>query len=144
VSASDSVPVPAGHERPDGVDDLTVAAVGKLTEALETVIQARGQLYAFHQTTGSADLQLDEAVDLLNKAGHHDLAQRIETELVGRNVIPGHWTFKLVEEYDATYYDLFTELEKAVRDQLVDGRRHLKEAEMKQRRVTPGEPGHEI
>jgi hypothetical protein len=133
-----------GHERPAGVDDATVEAVGKLTEALETVIQARGQLYAFHQTTGSADLQLDKAVELLRKAGHTALADRISTELIGRNVISGRWTFQLVEDYDDNYYDLFTQLEKTARDQLTGGRRHLFEAEMKQRRVTPDQPGHEI
>jgi hypothetical protein len=133
-----------GHERPAGVDDATVEAVGKLTEALETVIQARGQLYAFHQTTGSADLQLDKAVELLRKAGHTGLADRISTELIGRNVVSGRWTFQLVEDYDDNYYDLFTQLEKAARDQLTGGRRHLLEAEMKQRRVTPDQPGHEI
>lgn len=138
------VPVPRGHQRPDGVDDLTVAAVGRLSEALETVIAARGLLYAFHQQTGRADLQLDDAVELLQKAGHHDLADRISTELIGRNVIPGHWTFQLVEEYDDTYYTLFTELEQLARDQLMAGRRHLAEAEMKQRRATPDYPGHEI
>jgi hypothetical protein len=139
-----AVPVPEGHERPDGVDDATVAAVGKLTEALETVIQARGHLYAFHQTTGQADLQLDEVVDLLRTAGHHELAERISTELIGRNVLPGRWTFRIVEEYDDNYYTVFADLEKEARDQLTSGRRHLAEAEMKQRRVTPGRPGHEI
>ncbi|WP_328320916.1 hypothetical protein OHA70_23030 [Kribbella sp. NBC_00382] len=138
------VPVAEGHERPAGVDDLTVEAVGKLTEALETVIRARGQLYAFHQLTGSADLQLDKAVEFLRTAGHTALADRISTELIGRNVISGRWTFQLVEEYDDNYYDLFTQLEKTARDQLTGGRRHLAEAEMKQRRVSPDQPGHEI
>lgn len=140
----DVAPPPAGHTRPEGVDDLTVAAVGTLTDALETVIRARGHLYAFHQLTGRADHRLDDAVELLRKAGHHDLADRIRTELIGRNVIPGRWTFRIIEEYDDHYYDLFVELEKAARDQLTGGIRHLNEAEMKQRRVTPGQPGHEI
>ena len=30
------------HQRPDGVDDVTIEAVGLLTEALETVERARG------------------------------------------------------------------------------------------------------
>ncbi len=38
---------PPQHRRPDGVADETVEAVGKLSEALETVEQARGHLYAF-------------------------------------------------------------------------------------------------
>ncbi len=90
-----------------GMDDKTVEAVGKITEALETTERARGHLYSFHQLTGSADLQLGEGVDLLRQAGHTELADRIEHDLVGRNVIDGRWTFQVVEEYDDTYWSTF-------------------------------------
>ena len=50
------------HRTPDGVDDATVEALGKLSEALETCERARGHLYSFHQLTGSADIELGEAV----------------------------------------------------------------------------------
>jgi hypothetical protein len=132
-----------GHSRPRTADDTTVAAVGKISEALETTERARGHLYSMHQLTGSADLLLDEAVTLLREAGHDELGGRIERELIGRNVVAGRWTFQLVEEYDDGYYALFKALEQAVRDRLMDGRRHVFEAEMKQRRRTRGEPGHE-
>jgi hypothetical protein len=123
------------HRRPAGVSDQTVEALGKLSEALETVERARGHLYDLHQLIGHADLMLDEAVALFRDAGHAELAERIETELVGRNVIPGHWTFQIVEEFDDGYYALFKELDRTARDQLVQGRRHLYEAEMKQQRI---------
>ena len=131
------------HGRPPGVDDDTVAAVGKLSEALETVERARGHLYAMHQLTGAADLALDEAAALLRSAGHDALADRVEQELIGRNVIHGRWTFQLVEEYDDGYWAVFRELERATRDELLGGRRHVYEAEMKERRRTHGSPGHE-
>ena len=102
----------------------------------------RGHLYAFHRRSGTADLTLGEAVDLLRKAGHEELADRIDTELVGRNVIHGRWTFQIVEEYDDTYWTPFRELEREVREQLVDGRRHLYEAEMKERERTAGDAHH--
>ena len=54
--------------RPD-LDDTTVEALGKLSEALETVDQARGFLYAFHQLTGKADRQMQDAVDLRLRDG---------------------------------------------------------------------------
>jgi hypothetical protein len=136
--------LPPSHQRPDGVDDLTVAAVGTLTDALETVIRARGHLYAFHQLTGRADHRLDDAVELLREAGHTDLAEHITTTLIGRNVNPGRWTFQIIEDYDDGYYDHFVALERRARDELMEGKRHLNEAEMKQRRITPGLPGHEI
>jgi len=131
------------HRRPAGVSDTTVEALGKLGEALETIEQARGHLYALHQLTGRADFMLDDAVDLLRKAGHHELADRVATELVGRNLLAGRWTFQVVEEFDDGYYALFRKLEEQARDELVGGRRHLYEAELKERRRTGGIPGHE-
>jgi glycogen debranching enzyme len=68
-------------------EDTTVEAVGKITEALETIERARGHLYSFHQLTGTADFQLGDAVDLLREAGHTELADRLErdaTELKAR------------------------------------------------------------
>lgn len=88
------------HTPPSGVDDLTVEAVGLVTEALER-------------------------------------------DLVGRNVLPGRWTFQVVEAYDDTYWSPFRDLERSVRDRLVQGRRHLFEAQMKEDRRTHGRPHHE-
>jgi hypothetical protein len=130
------------HTRPDGVSDVTVEALGKLSEALECAEEARGLLYSFHRRTGEADLMLGDAVGLLRDAGHDALADRIDTELVGRNVIHGRWTFQIVEEYDETYFALFKELDQLARDQLVEGRRHLFEAEMKERERTAGDAHH--
>jgi hypothetical protein len=144
MSSDDSNEGPdAAHRRPAGLDDLTVQALGKLSEALETVERARGHLYAMHQLTGTADFQLDEAVSLFEQAGHSGTAERIARELIGRNVTPGHWTFQLVEEYDDGYYADFRAIERAAREQHAQGRRHLYEAELKERRRTPGRPGHE-
>lgn len=123
--------------------DATVEALGKLSEALEVVEEARGFLYAFHRRCGTADLALGEAVGLLRDAGHVHLADRIERELVGRNIVEGRWSFQVVEEYDDGYYALFKQLEHTARDDLVDGRRHLYEAQMKEDRRTHGAPGHE-
>ncbi|MEV4811974.1 hypothetical protein [Micromonospora avicenniae] len=131
------------HRRPADVSDDTVAALGKLSEALECVERARGHLYSLHQLIGHADLMLDDAVEMFRDAGHPEIAERIHTELLGRNVIAGRWTFQIVEDFDDGYYALFRELDRYAREQLVGGRRHLYEAEMKERRRTRGLPGHE-
>ena len=132
----------AEHTRPEGVTDATVEALGKLSEALEVVEDARGSLYRFHRLTGTADLTLGEAVEMLRKAGHGDLADRIDQELLGRNILQGRWTFQIMEEYDDGYYATFKELDREAREQLVGGRRHLFEAEMKEDRRTHGHPDH--
>jgi hypothetical protein len=131
------------HRRPAEVDDATVEALGKLSEALEVVEDARGRLYAFHRLTGMADLALGDAVDLFRQAGHEAIADRLLDELLGRNVLEGRWTFQVVEEYDDGYYATFKRLEATARDDLVAGRRHLFEAEMKEERRTHGRRHHE-
>jgi hypothetical protein len=130
------------HCPPPDVDELTVRAVGKLTEALETTERARGHLYEFHQLTGKADFEVSDAVELLRQAGHAALADRLEDDLVGRNVLYGRWTFQVVEDYDDNYWTAFRELEREVRNQLVGGRRHLHEAGLKEERRTHGHPHH--
>jgi hypothetical protein len=131
------------HQRPDGVDDATVEALGKVSEALETVEQARGHLYAFHQLSGHADLTLQDGVRALRQAGHTELAEEIETAVVGRNVLSGRWTFQVVEDYDDGYWSVFREHERKAREMLAGGRRHLYESEMKERERTRGLAGHE-
>ena len=111
-------------------DEATIEAVGRLTDALDTVEVARGHLYAFHRMTGSAGREMAEAADLLEKAGHQAEAQRLRERFVGRDVIDGRWTFELVEEYDGFFYGPFRLFEAEVRD-LVGGHRHLHEAGLK-------------
>jgi len=130
------------HTRPDGATDTAVEAAGKMSEALEKLERARGHLYGFHQLVGEADLALDEVLDGLRECGEHEVAERLETELLGRNVIPGRWTFQIVEAFDDTYWEVFRAHERAVRDALVGGRRHVYESEMKERRRTHGREGH--
>ena len=130
------------HRVPEGVSDATVEAVGKLSEALEWIERARGRLYDFHQMSGRADLTVGEAVVALREAGHEALADRLEHELVGRNVLEGRWTFQVVEEYDDGYWSVARELEREVRDELIRSRRHVFEARMKEDRRTHGNPAH--
>ncbi|MEH1017658.1 hypothetical protein V6U90_31865 [Micromonospora sp. CPCC 206060] len=132
-----------GHARPVWLDDASVEALGELSKALETIHRVRGHLYSVHQLVGGADLTLDRVVKLLREAGHDEVADRVEHELLGRNVLPGRWTFQVVEEFDDGYYAAFQEIERYARKKLAGGRRHIFEAEMKERRRTHGMPGHE-
>jgi hypothetical protein len=133
----------SAHQVPEGVSEATVEALGSLSAAIEVIEHARGLLYGFHRLTGTADLNIGEAVEQLRKAGHTELADRIDRELVGRNVIAGRWTFQIMEDYDDGYYATAKELERTAREQLVGGKRHLYEAGMKEDRRTPAQPHHE-
>src|SRR3954464_899809 len=115
--------------RPD-LDDATVEALGKLSEALEVVEHARGLLYGFHRLTGAADLALQEAGGLFRTAGHPELADDLDRDLVGRNVIADRWTFQIVEDYDAHYWTTFRAFDERARQELSAGDRHVYEARM--------------
>lgn len=128
----------APHARPDHADDATVVAAGKVREYTEWVIRARGRLYDFHQMLGHADALLGEAVDLLSVAGHTALADGIRAELLGRNAVPDRWSFEVVEDFDATYWAPAQAWDRRVRDELMAGRPHVHEAEMKATRRTDG------
>jgi hypothetical protein len=124
------------HARPDGLDDASVEAAGRVREAYEWLIRARGSLYDFHQQVGRADALLGEGLEALRDAGHEGLAEELSTTWVGRNALPDRWTFEVVEAFDDTYFEVATRGERLVRERLLDGRRHVHEAELKaQRRV---------
>ena len=108
----------AEHRRPHGVSAETVSAVGKGSEALEFLERARGPLYSFHRLMGGADLTLGAAVQELREAGHPEQADRLATELIGRNVLAGRWTFQVVQELDDGYWTALRDHERRVRDEL--------------------------
>ncbi|MFJ3913799.1 hypothetical protein [Streptomyces vinaceus] len=99
-------------------------------------------LYGVDQLTGTADFELDDAVRLLREAGHDAQARLVEREILGRNVIPGHWTFQIVEAYNDSYYRPFVAIERDIVAELADGCGHLHEARLKERRRTPGHRDH--
>jgi hypothetical protein len=113
------------------MDDATVDALGKISEALEIVDHARGLLYAFHRHCGMADLTLQEGVRMLRSAGHPEMADEIDQVLVGRDIIKDRWSFQVVEDYDANYWEVFRAMERRTRARLGDAEPHIYEAEMK-------------
>lgn len=126
------------HARPRGDDDAAIAAAGKVSEAYEWIVRARGRLYDFHQLMGRADALLGEGIDALRDAGQAELAEELTRTWLGRNAIPDRWTFEIVEAFDDTYYEVATTGERRVRAEVCGGRRHVHEAEMKGDRRTAG------
>lgn len=137
-----SEPVKASeHQTPEGVSEKTIEGVGKLSEGFEYIERAKGHLYSFHQLMGRADFLVGDAAELLREAGHEEFADRLERELVGRNVLDGRWTFQVVEEFDDVYYEFFRGIERESRE-LTGGVRHLYEARLKEQRRSKDVPGH--
>jgi hypothetical protein len=119
------------RRRPPGVSDEVIAALGKLSEALEGADHARGMLFGFHQLCGTVDANVQEAVTMFRKAGMAELADEIEECLVGRDIVDGRWSFQLVEAYDDQYWSVFRDVEREARERAGVPDRHVYEAEMK-------------
>ena len=132
----------AAHQRPEGVSDELLDAMGKVSEALEWVERMRGRLYDFHQMTGHADFLFGDAADALRAAGCEQAAHAVRDEVVGRNILDGRWTFQIVEEFEQHYYEPVRALEQCLRDELMEGKRHVLEAELKEQRRSSGHPAH--
>jgi hypothetical protein len=124
-------------------DDKVVAAIGKASEAMEYVERARGHLYEFHQLMGHADLVFGEASDMLKAAGLDDSSEELKSELVGRNVLDGRWTFQIVDEFNELYHQPAAAMVRGLEVAYLDGQRHVYERHMKEDRRTHGKPGHE-
>ncbi len=132
------------HRRPEGVNDATIEALGKLSAALDHVEDARGHLYAFHRLCGSAETTLEEATAMIRDAGHFEIADALDRGVLGRNPLPGMWSFQMVEAYDDGFYAEAKAIQQRATDELVEGKRHIFEAEMKELRRTRGREGHEV
>lgn len=130
---------PTEHDRPDGLDDATMDALTELGAALEVAEDARGHLYSFHRLSGRADLDLQSALKKLREAGHADVADTLSEVLVGRDVLPGMWSFQMVEAYDAGYLEAFRAGERAAREHFGVASPHVGEAELKVKEQSEGD-----
>ena len=70
-------------------------------------------------------------------------ADSLRTDVIGRNALDGRWSFQIVEEYDDLYFHPVQERIGRIETDLMAGRRHVAEADMKARRRSRGRPGHE-
>ena len=105
--------------------------------------RARGHLYSLHQLIGRADILFEEAAELFLACGQDETAGTFRTEIVGRNVLDGRWTFQIVDEFNELYYQTVSEAVRDVEAKFHGGKPHVFEAQMKQRRRTHGRAGHE-
>jgi hypothetical protein len=111
-----------------------IRAAHHLALALEYVARARGHLLTMHHLIGHADNMLDQVVDELDEAGRSDLVELVRREVFGRDVVAGKWTYQLVEDFDAGYWEAWQGTEAAVRQELTGGKRFVHEATLQDRR----------
>jgi hypothetical protein len=120
----------------DMIDDATLRAVHRLEVATEWIERAFGALLDAHHAAGHGQEMLLDAADLLEAAGHRDLARLVRSDAACRDAADGRWTYQLVDEFRSHLLEPVRGVDERVRAELTGGVRHRYEARMK--RDTPG------
>ena len=114
-----------------GGSDGPVRAAHELEVALEWVERAWGHLVAFHHEIGHAQGMMLEAARRLEAMGEDALAERVRRDLAPRDVLPGRWTYRIVDEFREGFLAPARAVEEDDRGRLAGGRRHRFEASLR-------------
>ncbi|WP_254537170.1 hypothetical protein [Halomarina litorea] len=118
--------------------DLSAAereALHRAELSVEWLRRAHGHLVSFHHNTGHAMDHLAAAEELFREAGHEGLADALRDDLLPRGVVAErseggeHWSYDVLEDFEAGFLPSVVEFEATARDRLADGRRHITERE---------------
>ncbi|WP_255194079.1 hypothetical protein [Natronobeatus ordinarius] len=125
------------NERPTDGDELTEVELEALHEVelgLEWLQRAQGYLIEFHHATGHGMDHLALAESRLREAGHDELADDVRDNLLPHGVVDDdRWSYDVLEDFQATMLAEATVLERRVRRELADGRRHVTERRQERR-----------
>jgi hypothetical protein len=101
---------------------------------VEWLHRAHGHLLAFHHAVGHGMEHFDEAETAFRDAGHLELADLLRVELLPRGVVDGdRWSYDLVESFQHSFLHDATDFERAARDRVADGERHVQERAQERR-----------
>lgn len=118
------------HSHGSGLD-LTPSELEALHEvelALEWLQRAQGYLIEFHHATGHGMDHLALAETLLRDSGYDDLADAIRDDLLPHGVVDDdRWSYDVLEDFQGSLLAESVALERRVRAELADGRRHVAE-----------------
>ena len=92
-------------------------ALAALDRAAAAVRQARRHAVRYHQLAAERDVRLQEAVRLLRDGGHHDPADAVCHELIGRGAAGDPARFAASDEDDA-FARTLTSLQERLRGRI--------------------------
>ncbi|PSQ01417.1 hypothetical protein BRC94_04075 [Halobacteriales archaeon QS_5_70_17] len=116
-----------------GSEDVTEEereALHRIELGVEWLRRAHGNLVAFHHNTGHAMDHLAEAEQLLRATDRDSLADELRDEHLPLGVVRENgerWSYDLLEDFESGFLASVTGFERAAREEIADGRRHLTE-----------------
>jgi hypothetical protein len=120
----------------DAIDAATLEAVHRLEVAVEWIERSFGALLDAHHHAGHGQEMLLAAADLLDEAGHAELADLVRSDAACKDAAHGRWTYQVVDEFRSHLLEPARRVDERVRQELTGGLRHRYEARLK--RDTPG------
>jgi hypothetical protein len=110
-----------------------VEALHRVELAREHLHRAHGHLLAFHHSVGHAMDRLAAVEDDLRTAGHGPFADELRADHLPAGVFEGCWSYELVEAFESGFLADVDGFERRLREEVVDGRRHVAEREQRRR-----------
>ena len=125
----------------EGLTEVELEALHEVELGLEWLQRAQGYLIEFHHATGHGMDHLALAESRLREAGHDELADDVRDDLLPHGVVDDdRWSYDVLEDFQATMLAEATVLERRVREELADGRRHVAERRQERRWKTRADP----
>ena len=126
----------------ESLTETELEALHETELGLEWLQRAQGYLIEFHHATGHGMDHLALAESLLRESGREDLADAIRTDLLPHGVVDDdRWSYDVLEDFQGTMLAETTALERRVRRELSDGRRHVAERRQEREWKDRADPG---
>ena len=126
----------------EGLTEVELEALHEVELGLEWLQRAQGYLIEFHHATGHGMDHLALAESRLREAGHDGLADDVRDDLLPHGVVDeDRWSYDVVEDFQTALLTETRDLERRVRQEVTDGRRHV--AERRQEREWKRRAEHE-
>jgi len=110
------------------LSEAELEALHEVELGLEWAQRAQGCLLEFHHATGHGMDHLCRAEEQFREAGHDDLADTIRDDLLPHGVVDeDRWSYDVLEHFQESLLAETRALERQVRRELADGKRHVRE-----------------
>lgn len=119
-------------DRPD-LTDTEREALHRLQLGLEHVYRGYGALLSCHHSIGHGMDHVEAARELLREAGHDEYAAALRDEVLPAGFVGDQWTYELVDAARTGFVAEVTDIERAIREDLADGRPHVSEQRLQRR-----------
>lgn len=117
----------------DNLTEKEKEALHELQLGKENIRKAYGDLLEFHHEVGRGMNHIKRSSDILSEEGKDEQAEKL-ADVVPMNVMNDFWTWELTDRFEDGLLKEVLDVDSEIRENLVDGERHINEKEMEEYR----------